>query len=125
MKNAALNNSPDMHTQFACQPQGICRHTFGRILAEARKVVAKTVIKGLALQIQGGVYIIAGCDDQIVRRGPGGVAGCVAGINNQAHPVGREYKMNRIAIASEGPGLDDLVDLRFGRATGFVIVDLC
>ncbi len=32
--------------------------------------------------------------------------------------------MSKIAITSEGPGLDDRVDPRFGRAAGFVIVDL-
>ena len=29
----------------------------------------------------------------------------------------------KIAISSEGPGLDEQVDPRFGRAAGFVIVD--
>lgn len=29
-----------------------------------------------------------------------------------------------IAITSEGPGLDSMVDPRFGRAAGFVVVDL-
>jgi predicted Fe-Mo cluster-binding NifX family protein len=32
--------------------------------------------------------------------------------------------MNKIAITSEGPSLDDRVDPRFGRAAGFVVVDL-
>jgi len=32
--------------------------------------------------------------------------------------------MNKIAVTSEGPGLDDQVDPRFGRAAGFVVVDL-
>lgn len=32
--------------------------------------------------------------------------------------------MRLIAITSEGPNLDDRVDTRFGRAAGFVIVDL-
>lgn len=32
--------------------------------------------------------------------------------------------MNIIAISSEGPGLTDMVDSRFGRAAGFVVVDL-
>lgn len=31
--------------------------------------------------------------------------------------------MKKIAITSEGPGLDDRLDPRFGRAAGFVIVD--
>jgi predicted Fe-Mo cluster-binding NifX family protein len=32
--------------------------------------------------------------------------------------------MSKIAITSEGPCLDDRVDSRFGRAAGFVVVDL-
>ncbi len=32
--------------------------------------------------------------------------------------------MSKIAITSEGPSLDDQVDPRFGRAGGFVVVDL-
>jgi predicted Fe-Mo cluster-binding NifX family protein len=32
--------------------------------------------------------------------------------------------MNRIAVTSEGPSLEDLVDSRFGRAAGFLVVDL-
>jgi predicted Fe-Mo cluster-binding NifX family protein len=32
--------------------------------------------------------------------------------------------MSKIAITSEGPSLDDRVDPRFGRAAGFVVVDL-
>ncbi len=31
---------------------------------------------------------------------------------------------DRIAITSEGPSLSDAVDPRFGRAAGFVVVDL-
>lgn len=32
--------------------------------------------------------------------------------------------MSKIAVTSEGPTLDDSVDSRFGRAAGFVVVDL-
>jgi predicted Fe-Mo cluster-binding NifX family protein len=32
--------------------------------------------------------------------------------------------MSKIAVSSEGPSLDDQVDPRFGRAAGFVVVDL-
>ena len=31
--------------------------------------------------------------------------------------------MKKIAISCEGPGLEDLVDPRFGRAAGFLIVE--
>lgn len=32
--------------------------------------------------------------------------------------------MHKIAVSSEGPSLDDMVDPRFGRAGGFVLVDV-
>jgi predicted Fe-Mo cluster-binding NifX family protein len=32
--------------------------------------------------------------------------------------------MSKIAVTSEGPSLEDQVDPRFGRAAGFVVVDL-
>lgn len=32
--------------------------------------------------------------------------------------------MVKVAVSSEGPGLDDMVDPRFGRAGGFVLVNV-
>lgn len=32
--------------------------------------------------------------------------------------------MRKIAVSSEGPTMEDMVDNRFGRAAGFVVVDL-
>lgn len=32
--------------------------------------------------------------------------------------------MSRIAVTSEGPSIEDQVDPRFGRAAGFLVVDL-
>jgi predicted Fe-Mo cluster-binding NifX family protein len=36
----------------------------------------------------------------------------------------KEQSMPKVAVTSEGPGLQDRVDPRFGRAGGFVIVDV-
>ena len=38
-------------------------------------------------------------------------------------PGKASWNMDKIAISSEGPGLEDRVDPRFGRAAGFVIVN--
>jgi predicted Fe-Mo cluster-binding NifX family protein len=35
----------------------------------------------------------------------------------------KESDMEKIAITSEGPTLDDALDPRFGRAAGFIVVD--
>lgn len=107
----------------AARYMGVSRHTFGRILAEARRVVAETLIYGLALRIQGGDYVIAGCGHVI-----GMKSGCrrKEEFQRELHlrrATNEEMDMSKIAITSEGPTLEHLVDPRFGRAAGFVIVD--
>lgn len=121
-----LADMEGMTQEEAAQYMGVSRHTFGRILAGARKVVAEAVIKGLALRIQGGVYMVAGC----LR----GTTCCRLPLEPDAMPadqatvcaphIGEEHNVSKIAITSEGPGLDGPMDSRFGRAAGFVVVDL-
>ena len=41
----------------------------------------------------------------------------------QNGPSQTDLQQDKIAVSSQGPNLDDLVDPRFGRAAGFVIVD--
>ena len=115
-----------MNQEEAAQYMNISRHTFGRILAEARRVVAEAVIKGMALRIQGGDYMIAGCHHGGVGGGPICKRDVVfeSEATNRTQEMGKELSMNKIAITSEGPSLDDLVDPRFGRAAGFLVVDL-
>ncbi len=85
----------------------VSRHTFGRILAEARRAVAGALVEGQALRIEGGQYDIKG------QPCPG-----------ERRFTPKEYGMTKIAVTSEGPALSDQVDPRFGRAGGFVVVDL-
>ncbi len=87
----------------AADRMGVSRQTFGRVLAEARRNLAETLVFGRMLCIEGGDYRVA----------PPQWRGAEQ----------KEKEMAKIAISSEGPTLDDLVDPRFGRAGGFVIVD--
>ncbi len=117
----------------AAARMGVSRHTFGRILAEGRRAVAEALVKGQALRIEGGHYQVDG------RAEPG--APPPAGGNPQAGPGygpendnqcgradtrswPRERDMTKVAVTSEGPTLQHQVDPRFGRAGGFVVVDL-
>lgn len=87
----------DLEGMTAKQAAGrmhISRHIFGRVLAQARKTVAEALIQGKALCIAGGVYAVL-----------------------------EDTAMQRIAVSSEGPGLNDMVDPRYGRAGGFVVQD--
>jgi len=116
-----------LNQEEAARSMGVSRHTFGRILADARRAVAEAVIEGMALRIQGGDYVVAGCRRGLV----GGRSVCEPSATTEStaayhhtQTMVKECNMSKIAITSEGPGLDDQVDPRFGRAAGFVVVDL-
>jgi predicted DNA-binding protein (UPF0251 family)/predicted Fe-Mo cluster-binding NifX family protein len=100
------------HEQAASQMQ-VSRQTFGRILSSARNTVARAVVNGLALRINTA-------DQNISADDAGGASPqpSAAPFTGKENPV-----MNTIAITSEGPTLEDLVDPRFGRAAGFIIID--
>jgi len=59
-----------------------------------------------------------------------GCTGCGRALRWRRRGLGVKHKERRpmlegiIAVTSEGPGLNDRVDPRFGRAAGFVVVDL-
>ena len=89
--------------ESAARRMGVSRHTVGRVLAEARRTVARAVVEGLALTVWEG--------DAAVTRV----------VAEQENPGEESMK---IAISSQGPGLESRVDARFGRAAGFVVVDL-
>ena len=80
----------------AAAAMGVSRQTFGRVLAQARRAVARAVVLGRALCIEGGTYRL-----------------------HREEPIMAE----KIAVSSEAPGLESQVDPRFGRAAGFVLVD--
>ncbi len=90
----------------AAARMNVSRHTFGRILAKARRAVAEALVNARALCIEGGEYAVR---------------------DTEAEPPARPRKepdMSIIAISAEEPGLDGPVDPRFGRAAGFVVVNL-
>jgi predicted DNA-binding protein (UPF0251 family)/predicted Fe-Mo cluster-binding NifX family protein len=89
----------------AAARMGVSRHTFGRILADGRRAVAAALVLGRALRIAGG-----------------NVAVRAEASNASSHHPGEN--MTKIAVSSDGPTLQDLLDPRFGRAAGFVVVYL-
>lgn len=121
-----LSDVEGMNQSQAAEHMHVSRHTFGRILAEARSVVSQALVKGLAIRIQGGDYIVAGRCAAVNRyqQACSPQAGCPYIADFQLGTTGKERHMNKIAVTSEGPSLDDPVDSRFGRAAGFVIVDI-
>ena len=74
----------------------VSRHTFGRILSQAHTQVARALVEGQALRIDGGHYEVT----------------TVA--QNSAEPVSaKELNMSKVAVTSDGPTLQDQVDPRF------------
>ena len=114
-----LVDAQGMDQETAALRMGVSRHTLGRILAQARKAVAQAISGGLAICIEGGNF-------ELTTAGAAGTQ--QTRLKPKAVPERRSQKgkpmIKKIAISSEGPTLDDQVDPRFGRAAGFVIVDL-
>ena len=135
----------------AAKEMGVSRPTLSRILSKARTHVATALTKGRAIQIEGGDYH---CDSTktdsppktIIQREatiPGQIGRCgqergrgrggqkrrrqeqpLAATKQASTTLYQEESMTRIAISSEGPTLEHRVDSRFGRADGFVIVNI-
>lgn len=84
----------------AAARMGVSRHTFGRVLAEARRKSAQALVTGISLEVTGGTN---------VRRRP--TLNTTSGV-----PM-------KVAVSAEGPDLADPVDPRFGRAAGFIVAD--
>lgn len=89
----------------------VSRPTFQRILHRARHAVAEALTNGYALRIEGGHYRLEESE-------------------SAAHPAASQDRSTRggtvvekIAISTCGPALDDPLDTRFGRAGGFLVVD--
>ena len=78
----------------------VSRHTFGRILAQARKKTATALCKGQSLRIAGGHYSMAN-----VLPAPAGFSG-------------------RLAVSALGPTMEAGISQHFGRAGGFVLIDV-
>lgn len=50
----------DLSHEDAGRTMGVSRATFGRIIKKARKTVAKAIIHGMAINVEGGNYKIIG-----------------------------------------------------------------
>lgn len=113
-----------LNHEQAARLMKISRHTFGRILTAARRTMAETLIEGQALRIEGGNVAIrneTGC--QTDKKGSTPAKEQVTENMNKKNDI-VEKEMKKIAVSSYGPTLDDKVDPRFGRAGGYVVVDV-
>lgn len=138
--------------QQAADRMRISRPTLSRILNKARSGIATALTNGWAIKIGGGAYHVAcGEEDkeqctkyQEVTNMPGmnrgngmgkgrgrGMGGGQCARNRQGAPQtnttstpASDVRIRTLAITSDGPTLTDNVDPRFGRAGGFVVVNL-
>ncbi len=105
----------------AAEAMDVSRQTFGRILSEARQCVATALVEGAALRIDGGNYTLA--DDAAGRQQMAPEAADMIPEPISTAKSKEEPMAAKIAISSEGPDLDAMLDPRFGRAAGFIVVD--
>ena len=112
-----LSDIEGLSQEEAAQRMLVSRHTFGRVLSQARRTVAEAVVLGRALRIEGGNYAIKNRGSRVSQPEPGPTP------EPESGPRLESNIMEKIAITSEGPSLDDQVDPRFGRCGGFLIFD--
>ena len=67
-----LADAEEMDHLEAAERMGVSRPTFSRILAEARRVVARALSNGWAIHIDGGSYRVVGQEGQAHHPGPMG-----------------------------------------------------
>jgi predicted Fe-Mo cluster-binding NifX family protein/predicted DNA-binding protein (UPF0251 family) len=108
LETIRLADAEGMAHDEAARLMEVSRPTFSRILADARKTMAQAITNGWAIRIEGGAYRME-MDKE-------------AELKN-TDQKNKEPAMKKVAVSCEGPGLDDQVDSRFGRAAGFMIVD--
>jgi len=101
-----LADLESLTTAEASARMGVSRHTFGRMLGEARRIVTDALVHALILRIEGGAYALAN--------------GADAPVPDKTNVLSAKV----VAISSHGPTFTDMVDSRFGRADGFLVVDL-
>lgn len=51
-----LSDFEGFDQETAAQQMGVSRQTYGRVLAEARYIVAEALVKNMRLQVDGGAY---------------------------------------------------------------------
>lgn len=62
-----LTDHEGLQMEGAAERMGVSRHTFGRILRQARKNVARALLEGLALRVEGGHYSVENRDETFCR----------------------------------------------------------
>jgi predicted DNA-binding protein (UPF0251 family) len=69
LESIRLSDFEHLDQETAANLMKVSRHTYGRILASARSILAEAVITGKALKIEGGVYEFRGMGRGRRRRG--------------------------------------------------------
>ena len=100
LESLRLADEEGLSSAEAAISMRISRHTFGRLLTKTRAIVADALINGKAIRIEGGNHKI---------------------LTPVYLSISKEKMMPIIAVSSEGPTKESLVDPRFGRAGGFFI----
>ncbi len=71
-----LSDHEGLDQETAAAGMGVSRHTYGRLLSKARSMIARALVNGEELRIEGGNFQFCGQGRKRRRRGPGGGGRC-------------------------------------------------
>lgn len=69
LESLRLSDFEGLDQETAATMMEVSRQTYGRILAEARNIVAEAIVTGKALKIEGGTYTFQGRRRRCRRKG--------------------------------------------------------
>lgn len=103
--------------EAAAEAMGVSRHTFGRVLAQARRATAAALVGGRALRIEGGSYRLAGEASHRPEDERTGSVGCnVGGSVEEDSDMAEQGQGGRCGRA--GPGRGGLGGKHGGQGQG-------
>lgn len=116
-----------LEQEEGAERMGVSRPTFQRILIEGREKIARALIEGHALRIQGGNYCLGQAQCRKTERFKMRREDCLYSEKNtrekNQQKDGTHMAGTRIAICANTDSASALVDGRFGRCAYFMLWD--
>ncbi|MHB8780155.1 MAG: DUF134 domain-containing protein [Candidatus Geothermincolia bacterium] len=115
LETLRLVDSEGLYQEEAARVMGISRPTLQRLLTAARSKVAEALLRGKALRIEGGNYVLGRKTEHCCSREAGAGECRMDSLTQEA----RRTRM-KLAVVTEG----EMVSQHFGRSEGLLVAEI-